>query len=162
VNVARYGASMSDEELGRSATDDRSAIEEIVRTFFAAFTSGADCVARLDGLRQLFLPEAVIVRAGDGGPTVYGVDDFIAPRMRLLSSGDLTEFREWELSGRTDVFGDIAQHFCSYAKTGVQHGTAFTGRGRKTLQFVRTPAGWRISAAAWDDERDGRTIEEDR
>jgi hypothetical protein len=28
----------------------------------------------------------------------------------------------------------------------------------KTLQFVRTGAGWRISAAAWDDERDGLTV----
>lgn len=150
-----------DEGLSGAVADDRSVIEEIVRAFFAAFASGADCVARLDRLRQLFLPEAVIVRAGGGMPTVYGVDDFIAPRMKLLSSGDLTDFREWELSGRTDVFGDIAQHFCSYAKTGVQHGASFTGRGMKTLQFVRTSAGWRISAAAWDDERDGLAIEED-
>ena len=29
----------------------------------------------------------------------------------------------------------------------------------KTLQFVRTPAGWRISAVAWDDERDGLRLE---
>lgn len=31
----------------------------------------------------------------------------------------------------------------------------------KTLQFVRTSAGWRINAAAWADERDGLTIEPD-
>ena len=134
--------------------DDRAAIAGIVRTFFAAFTSGADSAARLDALRQLFLPEAVIVRTCGDAPVVYGVDSFVAPRQELLSSGTLTDFREWELSGRTEVFGDIAQHFCSYAKAGVQHGVPFTGRGMKTLQFVRTPAGWRISAAAWDDERD--------
>lgn len=63
--------------------------------------------------------------------------------------------------GRTEVFGDIAQHFGSYAKAGVQDGTPFTGRGMNTLQFVRTPDGWRISAAAWDDERDGLTIDTD-
>jgi len=34
------------------------------------------------------------------------------------------------------------------------------GRGMKTLQFVRTVTGWRISAAAWDDERDGLTLGE--
>lgn len=28
----------------------------------------------------------------------------------------------------------------------------------KSLQFVRTGEGWRISAAAWDDEREGVTI----
>ena len=28
----------------------------------------------------------------------------------------------------------------------------------KTLQFVRTSDGWRISAVAWDDERDGQDV----
>ena len=132
---------------------DRDAVEGIVRTFFAAFRSGPDCAARLTALRGVFLPEAVIIRTCGGEPAVYGVDGFLAPRQALLTSGALVEFREWELSGRTEVFGDIAQHFCSYAKAGVQDGTPFTGRGMKTLQLVRTSAGWRISALAWDDER---------
>jgi hypothetical protein len=31
----------------------------------------------------------------------------------------------------------------------------FRARGMKTTQLVRTPGSWRISALAWDDERDG-------
>src|SRR5690349_14988998 len=139
---------MRDEGPGGGVADDRAAISGIVRTFFAAFTSDADCIARLDALRQVFLPEAVIVRTCGGAPTVYGVDSFIAPRQELLTNGVLTEFREWEVSGHTEIFGDIAQHFCGYAKAGTQNGTPFTGRGMKTLQFVRTSAGWRISAVA--------------
>ena len=138
---------------------DREAIAGIVRTFFAAFTSGPDSAARLDDLRAVFLPDAVIVRTCGGEPAVYGVDSFIAPRQALLTGGTLVDFSEWELRGHTEVFGDIAQHFCSYAKAGVQDGTPFTARGMKTLQLVRTSAGWRISAAAWDDERDGLEIE---
>lgn len=140
---------------------DRAAIAGIVRTFFAAFTSGPDCTARLDALRAVFLPGAVIVRTCGGEPVVYGVDSFIAPRQALLSGGSLVDFSEWELSGHTEVFGDIAQHFCSYAKAGVQDGTPFAARGMKTLQLVRTSLGWRISAAAWDDEREGLAIESD-
>jgi len=137
---------------------DRAEIAELVRTFFAAFTSGPDLADRMVALREAFLPAAVIVKTCGGEPTVYDVDSFIAPRQALLSGGSLLDFSEWELSGRTEVFGDIAQHFCGYAKQWTQDGTPFTGRGMKTLQFVRTPAGWRISAAAWDDERDGLTI----
>ena len=133
----------------------------MVRTFFAAFTSGPGSVDRLDTLRSVFLPDAVIVRAGGGEPAVCGVDSFINPRQGLLSGGPLVDFSEWELRGRTEVFGDIAQHFCAYAKAGVLDGTPFTGRGMKTLQFVRTPDGWRISAAAWDDEREGLTVDTD-
>ena len=141
-----------------SSAADREAIADLVRTFFAAFTSGPDSAARLDRLRSIFLPEAVIVATCGREPTVYGVDSFIAPRAALLSGGTLVDFHEWEVRGHTEIFGDIAQHFGSYAKAGVQDGTPFTGRGMKTMQLVRTSAGWRISAAAWDDERDGLEI----
>ncbi|GAA2470490.1 nuclear transport factor 2 family protein [Winogradskya humida] len=133
---------------GDEATD-RVAIAELVEVFFAAFKTGMDAEA----LRELFLPQATIVRTCGDEPVVYGVESFIRPRAELLDSGRLTGFREWEESGRLDVYGDIAQYFCSYAKSGVQDGEPFTGRGMKSLQFVRTGAGWRISALAWDDER---------
>jgi hypothetical protein len=145
----------------RDSLEDHDAIAAIVRTFFAAFTSGPDVAAQLDDLRSILLPEAVIVRTCGGEPLAYSVDAFIAPRQALLTGGSLTDFREWELDGQTQLFGDIAQHFCRYAKQGVQDGVAFTGRGMKTLQFVRTAGGWRISAAAWDDERDGLTFGDD-
>jgi hypothetical protein len=149
----------AEDTAGSAVTADRAAIAEIVRTFFAAFVSGADTASRLDALREVFLPQAVIVRACGGEPVVYGVETFIRPRLELLSSGRIAHFTEWELAGRSEVFGDIAQHFCSYAKSGVQDGVPFSGRGMKTFQFVRMSAGWRISAVAWDDERDGLTIE---
>jgi hypothetical protein len=149
---------MTDESKSAGIAADLAAIEGMVKVFFAAFASGPDCSARLDGLRALFVPEAVIVRTCGGEPAVYGVDGFIAPRQALLEGGTLVDFREWELSGRVEMFGDIAHWFGSYAKEGVQDGTPFTGRGMKTIQFVRMSAQWRISAAAWDDERDGMTV----
>ncbi len=140
---------------------DLQAIAGIVRTFFAAFTSGPDLPERLDELRTVFLPGAVIVRTCGLEPAVYSVDSFIAPRAALLSGGTLTNFSEWELRGRTEVFGDIAHHFGSYAKAWVQDGESVTGRGMKTLQLIRTTDGWRISAAAWDDERDGLVLDDE-
>jgi hypothetical protein len=137
---------------------DVAQIEGLVSAFFAAFSSGPDSPRRLDTLRSLFLPGAVIVRTCGLEPAVYDVEGFIAPRAELLSGGTLVDFKEWELSGRIDVFGDIGHWFGGYAKSGVQDGEPFAGRGMKSLQLVRTARGWRISAAAWDDERDGLTI----
>jgi len=134
---------------------DREAIAGLVRTFFAAFVSGPGAAARLDRLREILLPQAVITRTCGLEPAVYDVESFIEPRRELLADGRLTGFREWAEPGRTDLFGDIAQHFCRYAKAGAQDGVAFTGGGMKTFQFVRTGDGWRISAAAWDDDRAG-------
>jgi hypothetical protein len=132
---------------------DSAAIAALVRVFFAAFASGPGLGARLDALREVLHPRAVIVRAGEPEPAVYDVDDFIEPRRELLSGDRLTGFREWEVGGRTEVFGDIAQHSCDYAKQGVQDGTPFTGGGHKTFHFARTGNGWRITAVAWHDPR---------
>lgn len=139
-------------------TTDQDAIQGMVDAFFGAFVSGAGCAERMDLLRGLLLPQAVIVRTCGLEPAVMGVEDFIAPREALLTDGSLTDFREWPVEGHIEVFGDIAHWFGSYAKVGTQEGEPFTGRGMKTIQLVRTPAGWRISAAAWDDERDGLTL----
>ena len=132
--------------------DDRAQIAEIVRTFFAAFTSGPDLGSRLDGLQDVFLPEALVVRTC-GVPMSYDVDSFIEPRRELLTSGRVTDFREWELDGSTRTFGDVAHHWCTYAKEWVEDGEQVTGAGAKSIQLVRTETGWRISSLAWDDER---------
>jgi hypothetical protein len=125
----------SDNGPDNGPPSDLAAIADITRTFFAAFVSGPDSADRLEQLRQVLLPEAVIVRTCGDGPTVYGVDSFIAPRQALLAGGTLTGFSEWELAGRTDVFGDIAHRFCSYAKAGVQDGQPRRGTTSAT--------GWR-------------------
>ena len=104
------------------------------------------------------MPSAVIVRTGGGEPAVYDVDGFITPRQELLTGGRLTDFREWELHARIDVFGDFATYFGGYAKAGVADGARFTARGMKALQFIRTPAGWLITAVTWGDERDGLSV----
>ncbi|MEP9365220.1 DUF4440 domain-containing protein [Nocardioides sp. CN2-186] len=133
-------------------TDDHADIEAVVATFFAAFTSGPDLDARLDQLRTVLLPEAVVTRTC-GQPATYDVEGFIEPRRELLSSERLTDFREWEVEGTTQVWGDVAQRWSRYAKAWVESGTAATGSGTKSIQLVRTDDGWRISAVAWDDER---------
>jgi hypothetical protein len=137
---------------------DRDAVATVVRTFFEAFTSGPGCAERLDALPELFLPGALIVRTCGGEPTAYDVAGFVEPRRELLTGGTLTDFREWELEGHTELFGDVAHHFCSYAKEWRQNGVRHTRRGMKTLQLVRTATGWRISGAAWDDERPGLAL----
>ncbi len=134
---------------------DRVAVMEVVDSFFAAFVSDPSLDERMRELEDLFIPGALIVRAGGADPTCYGVDDFIQPRQELLGSGALTDFSERAAGGRVDVFGDIAQWFGGYTKSWTELGTAHRGRGMKSIQLVRVADRWRISAVAWDDERPG-------
>ncbi|MEV6974067.1 DUF4440 domain-containing protein [Kitasatospora sp. NPDC093806] len=128
----------------------KSEIDQLTAEFFGAFDNrdgnGAD-VARL---RRLMLPQGVIVSTGPE-LTVYSVEEFIEPRERLLSDGRLVDFSEWETSERTEIAGGVASRFGEYRKSGVLNGEPYEGGGTKTIQFVRTPEGWRIAAFSWSD-----------
>ncbi|MDH6541759.1 DUF4440 domain-containing protein [Streptomyces sp. SPB4] len=128
----------------------KTEIDALTAEFFDAFDNrdggGAD-VARL---RRLVLPGGVIVKTGPEF-TAYTLEEFIEPRERLLKDGRLVGFREWEVSERTEIEGDIASRFGEYRKSGTLDGEPFEGGGTKTIQFVRTPQGWRIAAFSWYD-----------
>ncbi|SOD91124.1 nuclear transport factor 2 family protein [Streptomyces sp. Ag109_G2-15] len=125
-------------------------IDAVTAEFFGAFDNRGGRPADVARIRRLVLPSGVIVMTGPDF-TVYTVDEFIEPRRQLLSDGRLTEFSEWETSERTEIAGDIASRVCEYSKSGILHGEPYEGGGTKTLQFVRTPDGWRIAALAWYD-----------
>jgi hypothetical protein len=88
------------------------------------------------------------------------VRQFIEPRQVLVNSGELTSFREVELSEITELFGNVAHRLSVYAKFGTVKGVPFEARGMISTQFIMTPAGWKVSAMAWDDERPGLTVPE--
>lgn len=150
TNQLVYALREDDWRAGRTPADETE-LEQVVATFFAAFTSGPDVTTRLEALRTLFLPNAVIVNTTGPEPAVYTVDDFITPRQKLLTDGTLTGFTEHATGGHFESFGNLSHWFGPYTKRGVQGGTPFTAHGMKSLQFARTPAGWRITSATWHD-----------
>lgn len=134
-------------------TTDTALIDGLVARFFRAFCNDGDAPATLAALPHYFLPNAVVSTPNpDGTAATTDVHGFIGPRAELLMRGRLTDFREWEVDGRTEIAGPVAQRWLRYAKRGVMEGRPFEGRGTKTLQLVRTPGGWKIAALAWVDE----------
>ncbi|KQY54404.1 hypothetical protein [Nocardioides sp. Root140] len=134
------------------SADEVTEVEDVVDQFLAAFTSGPECVARLDAVGELFLPHATIVTLRAEGPHEDDVESFIVPRLALLTEGALEDFREWRVEGSTEVRGDVAHWFGRYAKQGRQSGQRFEGGGTKSVQLVRVSGRWRISAVAWQDD----------
>lgn len=128
----------------------KTEIDTVTAEFFGAFDNRGGKTADVARIRRLVVPGGVIVMTGPEF-TVYTVDEFVEPRLRLLADGRLVEFSEWETSERTEIEGDIASRFGAYRKSGILDGEPFEGGGTKTIQFVRTPEGWRISAFAWYD-----------
>lgn len=149
---------MSDACLPPAAGDDLSRIDALARAFYAAFRSGDDAAARIDTLHALCIAQAILVNNSGDAPAIQALRDFIAPRKRLLGGGVLQDFIESETAARTDIHGNVAQRLSLYRKTWRQDGARHDVRGIKTMQLLRTRDGWRFSAVAWDDARDGFTV----
>lgn len=131
--------------------DVKTELDELMGVFLGAFTNTGGAVPDVDAVRRVFIPQGMIIKNVGGEPVVHDLDSFIEPRRRILTDGTLTEFSEWEVAERTEIFGSIAHRFSEYRKSGRLDGQWFEGEGRKTTQFVRTPDGWRMSSMAWDD-----------
>ena len=131
---------------------DLAAIDAVIAAFFGAFTN-KNGAADLGRLRTLTIAQCVIVKAS--APEIYGLEDFIAPRAKLLNGGALAEFEEIETSSSTDIFGNIAQRLSLYRKSGILSGKPFAATGVNQFLLVRMDGGWKIAAVTWDDEREG-------
>ncbi len=141
-----------------SIDGDKRRIDALTAEFFRLFSPTPGATVSLQRLHDLFIPQGIIVRTCGPNTEVFSITDFIAPRELLLNDGslvDLCEREEWET---TDIFGNMAQRFLAYRKTGVLCGERFDTRGMMTIQFVRKHGEWKMSAIAWDDERNGVVI----
>ncbi|MEV6521424.1 DUF4440 domain-containing protein [Longispora sp. NPDC051575] len=129
----------------------KAELDRLTHTFLGAFTNTGGTLPNVDVIRDVFIPEGRIISNVGPEPVLYDLDGFIAPRRKILTDGTLTEFSEWEVAERTEIFGGVAHRFSEYHKKGFLHGAWFEGAGHKSTQFVRTPAGWRMCSMAWDD-----------
>lgn len=132
---------------------DKQAVDAVAAAFFGAFSNagGAPGVDRLYGL---FIPQAVIVKQTGSSPHVYDVESFVEPRRAILTGGTLERFVEEETSEQTALFENMAQRFSRYRKSWWENGKEHRGEGVKSLQFVRTPQGWKIASLVWEDVQD--------
>jgi len=136
----------------------KAELDRLSEAFFRAVSFEPGGKPPFDDIHALFVPMGLLIKNSTATPEISSPAEFIAPRRAAVESGELTQFLELELWETTRVFGNVAHRFSAYAKSGVSKGTAFQARGMISTQFIRTPAGWRISAMAWDDERPGLTL----
>jgi hypothetical protein len=135
-------------------------LDRLMAAFFRAVSFDMGESPHYDDIYRLFIESGLLIKNSAATPEISTVGQFVEPRQATVRSGALTSFRETELSDSTEIFGNVAQRFSAYAKSGTLNGVPFTARGMIATQFIMTPAGWRISAMAWDDERPGLALPE--
>ncbi|HEV8691936.1 MAG TPA: hypothetical protein VGQ91_16655 [Ideonella sp.] len=141
-------------------TEVKAELDRLTAKFFRAVSFEAGEAPPYENLHALFIEAGLIIKNSAAAPEISSVRQFIEPRLASVHAGELTRFNETELSESTQIFGNVAHRFNTYAKSGTLKGVPFAARGMVSTQFIRTPSGWRISAMAWDDERPGLSIPE--
>jgi hypothetical protein len=136
-----------------SATQDRLEIDSLTTRFFNLFTNKDGRVPNVQDIKSIFIPKGILISNTKDSPAIYDLDGFIKPREKMLTNGTLTNFCEREISHSTEIFGNIAQRFSLYEKTGELNGEHFETKGMKTIQFVKVNEKWKMSSVAWSDEK---------
>lgn len=131
----------------RSAT-----IDELIHTFFGAFDNRGGRLPTSTEIAALFVGDAVILQRAQGEMKRMSVAEFAEPRVRLLTSGTLKEFHEWETSNTTSEHGKFAVRISAYSKSGTLESRPYGGRGTKLFQLAQMDDGWRIVSLCWFDQ----------
>ncbi|NVK21994.1 MAG: GNAT family N-acetyltransferase [Kangiellaceae bacterium] len=130
---------------------NKAEIDLLIQSFFHFFDNRSAVDFEISSFKQLFIPQAIIVKNSKDLTEVFTLSEFLAPRIEILTNGTLVDFHEWPTSGTTEVFDTIAQHQCIYQKNGVLNGENYSGSGQKLFHLVKADGQWKISSVVWQD-----------
>jgi RimJ/RimL family protein N-acetyltransferase len=130
--------------------DDRAQIELLLQKFSNAL-SNRHGLATLAALPHWLLPQASLTRGSAAGLSSVSLQGFMTQRAHLLMGERLLGFEEQTVEQRIEVFGRVAQAWLRYRRSGQMDGTQISGEGFKSLQLLKTEAGWKIASLAWQD-----------
>lgn len=134
-----------------AAAEGDSGIEKLIAEFYEAFDNREGRALNAIALRNMFIPEAIIVRVQEDSVNAMTLGSFLDSRIQMLTNRTLEHFHEWETSAATSILGNMASRHSTYRKSGVLHGDLYEGGGRKFIQLVRISEAWRIASILWED-----------
>src|SRR5262245_29601969 len=121
-----------------SRISDKEQLDSLTKSFFNIFNNKDRKQVNLDAIRNMCIPEIVIIKKTGLSQAIYSLDSFIEPRIKILSDGTLRNFEESETEETTQIVGHIAQRQSKYQKSGYLNNSYFAETGTKLFQFIKT------------------------
>ncbi|HTR03703.1 MAG TPA: hypothetical protein VMN82_10945 [Thermoanaerobaculia bacterium] len=147
---------------------DWSSVDAIVTALYASVSHGPDSEPNWTRLRNLFLPQAIVVPPKPPDAEAFTVLDGekFEARVRRYIAGrrerhERLGFTEREIARREHRFGSVCQVFSTYETLYAPHDPQPFARGVHSIQLVDDGRRWWIAALAWDVERPDRPIPPD-
>ena len=154
----------SDTSIGQSSMQadqtDVSSIDNIVKAIYEAITLSESEKPDMDRLRDLFTPQAVLIRVTPDQVIEMDPASFILNFSERIRTGALKSFYEAEISRKTHLYGSIAQVWSTYKKGINTEDPESFGRGINSIQLYYDGIRWWISSILWEDETSDNPIPE--
>src|SRR5437868_2939259 len=99
-------------------TDAKFELDQLMAAFFRAVSFAPGEEPHYDDIYRLFIQAGLLIKNSQAAPEISSLGQFIEPRQATFRTGELTSFREFELSEITQIFGNVGQRFSAYAKSG--------------------------------------------
>ena len=130
---------------------DEAAIKTAVDNVYTALSFGDGKQPNADSIKNCFIEKAQLINFIADTAQILSIDDFIKAFKNYTQTSKINFYKETEIFGRTEQFGNIAQRISSY-KTFANNTDVVSERGVYSFQLIKTPNGWKVSSIIWDVE----------
>lgn len=126
-------------------------LDDIITKMYASMSFAPGGQPDWDAQREVFAPDARLVRVRDDSVYEFNPRSFREDYERLIRSGTLASLHEQELSREERVFGDMA-HVLSRYELRSSPGGELISSAIKSIQLFHRDGRWWISAMMWRRE----------
>jgi hypothetical protein len=146
-------------KMEATVSEKEKAINQVVKDAYAFITFEKGTTPDYEALRALFTTDATLYNFRGDGLEFSFIDDFIAGFKVGIDSGEMIAFKEVELGGKTEYFGNIGHRISAYAS--YFDGAEEIGeKGVNSFQVLKVNGKWLINSIIWDVEKNGQSIPE--
>lgn len=133
--------------------DDVSTVDGLMRAFYEAVNIGPDDARQWDRDRTLYVPWIRFVGTSidDNGQVKvrsWTHQQYVEATEPLVANG----FKEWEVSRRTQTYGNVAHIDSVYAGEAMEDGKVERFRGVNSIEAYFDGTRWWISSVTWMSE----------
>jgi hypothetical protein len=132
-------------------SDDAAAIGVVLDELYSVISFEEGDEPNLERLKRLFSEHARITRVTPEGTDYLTPTSFVEMTKNMLELGAYTSFYEFEVTRRTERFGDVAQVWSFYETRRNRGARDALSRGINSIQLVIEAEDWKVFSLLWDD-----------
>jgi hypothetical protein len=140
--------------------DELESLDLLTRDLYASISFTPGRHPDLNRLKSLFLPPGKLINNNEEEPLVWDVEAFAEIYRHQIATGAVASFAEEEITGRTDIFANIAHRFSTYQARVRAGDSEAVILGINSIQFIKTQGVWRVVSIVWNDQKEDRPIPE--